>query len=497
MLRSKNHRIHIWRDARFAVVCLAALMAIEATCAGATIEAPVKETKVAELPKGPVIEGPLPRPVLVIKLDERGESVGSPTVSSYWTFDPGDPGKGLHKIFSGPGDDQYLRFMTPLFGGYGLASGRLDPDKEPERDGPMFWFNPLDGKTGPTVEVDLWTKWMDDGWWVGEQEVDGKDDGSFSRVARYHPLQAVVRTTELDLSYINWVGRSEILGVARLEQGGRVVQMNVKTSEYEVISELPPGFHPGRRGMYGFEISPAGERCRDGVYAINGFSMWFRPSDGAWHPVIRDVHIVKTFGGAAPFLPVRYVGNGRFAVAKTVTDEVEVPETTPRDEVVFGAAEAVTMLIDGVTGAVIEESKPYIYNHNPQPEIPDAWWASGLKPKPAQLKVAPASLFHWNEKTREVRFAGDSVVKLGKDDEREESDDGRFSVVYQQCPRGGGKAKTKVPIRILDGRTGQVHSAEVTSDFYEVWVEVFWEVLCPASPDPKILKDYQDAGPGP
>lgn len=497
MLLAKRLQALRCKNAKVAAVCLAGVIVGGTMSGGELIQAPVIERRVAEIPKGPAVDGSLPRPVLVIKLDERGEFPGSRTVSSYWTFDPGEPGKGLHKIFSGPGDDQYLRFMTPLFGGYGLASGRLDPKKEPEGDGSWFWFNPMTGKTGPTVEADLSTQWMDEGWWICEQRADRDDGKSVTWIVRYHPLQAIVRTTELDFSCLDWVGRSEVLGVARLEQGERVVQMDVKTSKYEVIGEPPPGYHPGGNGQHGFDFSPAGKNCRDGVYAINGFSLWFRPKNGAWHSVIRHVHIMKTFGGAGPQLFARYVGDGRFAVPKTVKDSVEVPESTPPDEALFPAAEAVTMLIDGVTGKVIEESKPFIYNHSPLPEIPDDWWAAGLKPKPAEPEVAPKSLFQWDEKNREVRFAGDKVVKLGEDDEHEVSGDGCYLVIYQQCPRGGGKAKTKVPIRILDGRTGQVHSAEVTSDFYEVWVEPFWEVLCSASPDPKILKDYQDSGPGP
>ncbi len=487
----------LWQRFKIAGTCIAALMGGGGLCGGEAIKAPVKVSRVAELPKGPDIEGALPRPLLLIKLEERGEFSGDRTDSSFWTFDPAKPEKGLNKIFSGPGQDQYLSIMTPLFGGYGLASGRLDPKKEPERDGPWFWFNPLIGKAGPAVAVDLWTRWMVDGWMVGEQQVDGKDGGSFSRIVRYHPLQAVVRTAELDFSYINWVGKSEVLGVARLKEGERVVQLNVETSEYEVISDPPPGYRPDGNRLFGFDVSPAGKNCRDGIYAVDAFSLWFRPNDGAWQPVIKNVHIVKTFGGVAPWLPVRYLGEGRFAVAKTVKDDVEVPETTPPNEAMFGAAEAVTMLIDGVTGEVFKQSKPFIYNHNPQLEIPEDWWAANLKPKRDEPEVVVESLFQWDEKSREVGFAGGKVLKLGEDDEREESGDGRYLVIYPKCPRGGGKSKTKIPFRILDGRSGQVHSAEVTSEFYEVLIEVSWHVLCAASPDPKTLKDYQDSGSGP
>jgi len=74
-------------------------------------------------------------------------------------------------------------------------------------------------------------------------------------------------------------------------------------------------------------------------------------------------------------------------------------------------------------------------------------------------------------------------VTLGKDDERTESIAGRHLVIYQRCPRGG-KATTRVPFRFIDGKTGQAHAATVTSDFFELWVDVAWEELCSESPVP-------------
>lgn len=467
--------------------------------AGEIIKIPVTERKVAALPQGPAIEGPLPRPLLIVKLEERGKFPGSPTTSSFWVFDPAAPTQGLHKIFTGPGQGQYLRFITPLFGGYGVATGRLDKEKEPERDGPMFWFNPLDGTSGPSIDLDLWEEWRDAGWMVGEQIREEKDDRSIKRIARYHPLKGIVRTLDLDFSYLNWLNHREALGVVTLQEGERVVLLNEAKAEYEIIGIPPTDYSPKVNQYRNFGISPAGKGCRDGIYAIQGFALWFLPKGGTWHPVIRDVHIVKTFGGMPPYLPARYVGNGRFAVTKTVKDEVAVPKSTPKEDRGFGAAEAVTMLIDGITGRIIKQTEPVIYSENPGTKIPDDWWSEEAKPKPESPKpeVVHDSLFQWHEKSRELRFADDQVVKLGKDDEHHESSDGRYTIIFQQCPRGGGKTKTKIPFRIIDGKTGRIDVAEVVSDYYEAWVEVRWQTLCAESPDPETLKKFQRAGPEP
>lgn len=467
--------------------------------AGEIIKVPVVERKVAALPKVPAIVGPLPRPLLIVKLEERGEFPGSPTQSSFWVFDPAMPTRGLHKIFTGPGQSQYLRFKTPLFGGYGLASGQLDKQKEPEGDGPMFWFDPLDGTPGPTVDVNLWEEWRDAGWMVGETCREEKDDVSIKRITRYDPLRGIVRTLDVDFSYLNWLDHRELLGITTLREGDRVVSLNEAREEYEVVGTPPPGYSLKASQSWGFGIFPAGRGCSDGIYAIKDLSLWFLPKGGTWHPVIRDVYIVKTFGAMPPWLPVRYVGNGRFAVAKTVKDKVKEPKTTPEEERGLGAAEAVTLLIDGVTGKIIKQTKPVVYSVNPKPQIPDDWWAEGTKPKPESPKpeVAKTSLFRWHEKSRELRFAGDQVVKLGEDDEYSESGDGRYTLIYQKCPCGGGNAKTKVPFRIIDGKTGQIHAAEVESGFYEAWVEVTWETLCADPPDPETLREFHSAGPEP
>ena len=62
-----------------------------------------------------------------------------------------------------------------------------------------------------------------------------------------------------------------------------------------------------------------------------------------------------------------------------------------------------------------------------------------MKPAAPESPVKVKSLFHWDEAKREIRFAGDKVLKLAEDDERCESGDGRHLVIYQKCPSGGGK----------------------------------------------------------
>ena len=286
-------------------------------------------------------------------------------------------------------------------------------------------------------------------------------------------------TMDLDFSHLYWHEKPELLGVTKLNGMDTIVRIDVSASAYEIVGSLPPGFRKSD-AFFRSEIRSAGRNCRDGIYHIQGFSLSYQPEGGSWHSVIRDVHIVKTFGGASPYLPVRYLGNGRFAVAKTTRDDVDISEIPAQEETLLGAAEAVTLLVDGLSGKILKQSEPYIYNHNPPLKIPDTWWADGFQlPAPDDAEPPRKSLFHWNETTRELRFTGDKLITLTEDDELLESDDGQFMLIYQKCPRGDGKTRTKVPFRILDGRTGGSYSTEVESDFYEVWTEASWETLCP------------------
>ncbi|MGD9417344.1 MAG: hypothetical protein Q7R22_000260 [Verrucomicrobiota bacterium JB025] len=436
-----------------------------------SIEVRCIEKTVASRPKGKPLEGEFPRSVLMLRLEERGEYVSDPSRSSYWVFDPEDSGRGLRKIFGGPGSGQYLRFLTPLHSGWGLASGRLDSEKEPESEGPWFWYNLLDGEVGPEVDLGLWTRWNRDDQFVGEQSVPG---GS-KRITSYLPDKAMARTLDLDFSYLNWLEYPVVIGVTKLGGSERVVQVDVEKLVYQVVGSPPPDFTSAHGSLRRSEILPAGKDCRDGIYAIQGFSLLYQPKGGNWKRLINDVPVSKTFGGSFPWLPVHYVGNNRFAIAKTVKNEVDVPDEWPESEKIFGAAEAVTCLVDGMTGKIVKGSKPYVHNHNPPLRIPESWWTGGESPeKESENEDCQESLFRWSENAREIRFGDGQVVRLGPEDERLESDDGRMMFVFQKCPSGSGKGPAKMPFRILDGDKGTTHKFELKSRYHEVWTEARW-----------------------
>lgn len=111
-------------------------------------------------------------------------------------------------------------------------------------------------------------------------------------------------------------------------------------------------------------------RASDGLIFLADdlhMALWVKEKAG-WKCVVPHVRVDKTFGGALPCLPVRYLGSGWFAVSETVPGDV--PEKTKEG---FPQARAVTFLIDSRDCKVKERSDSFIYDHNPTVVVPKEW----------------------------------------------------------------------------------------------------------------------------
>ncbi|MCU0780239.1 MAG: hypothetical protein MUF04_03950 [Akkermansiaceae bacterium] len=449
----------------------------------------MKEHTIPPRPAVAALAGPLPRPLLLLTMEDRGERVfDDPSETSFRVFDPAEPERGVRRIFVGPGNYQRLALHTPLFGGWGIASGRLDPEKEPEQDGGLFWFNLLDGTKGPRIGDSGSSERLD------ESGMAFLGDGN--RVCHLDPLGGTLRVIDLEMADVRWLSPTRLLGRARIKGEPRLVQLDTGRASCEVIGALPAGFEEGLE-LAGDGVFAAGRHGAEGYYAVRDFTLWYLPPGEPWKVaeaedwrlVIDKVPVVKTFGGVMPWLPVRYMGRGRFAVARTIRDDIPVPPFVPEDERMFGAAEAVTMLLDGRTGKVLKTTAPYYYNHNPPLRIGEAWWSDALRPKPPEEKPPPPSPFRWNKERTEVRFGADGEETLGEDDASTLSHDGRFLAIYPRWSRMDD-GETKLTVRIIDGQSGSVQRLEIASEFYEVLAGACWEMLCPEDPGREVLRTY-------
>lgn len=104
--------------------------------------------------------------------------------------------------------------------------------------------------------------------------------------------------------------------------------------------------------------------------ADNGLmSLWIF-DEGRWNCLLEGVHVNKTFGGAPPSLPIRYVGNKRFLVTETVAGEVK--ELSP-EKPHLPQALAVTFLIDLKEGRILARGPAFRYSENPPVKAPEDW----------------------------------------------------------------------------------------------------------------------------
>ncbi len=98
-------------------------------------------------------------------------------------------------------------------------------------------------------------------------------------------------------------------------------------------------------------------------------TLWIREGE-LWKAVAFNVHVVKTFGGAPPRLPVSYLGKGLFAVTETLPGEIEERD---KENLNLPQALAATFLIDSKSASVLARSEAFLYSENPPIRIPDDW----------------------------------------------------------------------------------------------------------------------------
>ncbi|MEN8774405.1 MAG: hypothetical protein ABF382_12725 [Akkermansiaceae bacterium] len=415
-------------------------------------------------------------PLLILKLEERGKLFDEPDFTSFRVYDPGRQEQGLREIFKGPGNEQSLQLDSPLYMGWGLSVVELDQKKEPEEVDHWSWYHFPTGKIGPYAGKAFWVREEFQGWLMGEIERSGKG----TALVRYHPKKGIRQETDLVFGQMEWSENGRVLGVATIEGENRLLDLNIREFTYRDVGIDPKALvDPDGARNSSLRIRRAAD---DGFFAstqgFDDFELWYLPGGGIWTRVISKVKIVKTFGGVAPSLPVAYLGGGRFAVSRTIRDDLKIPESWPEDEKMFGAAEGETLLVEGKTGKVVTRSERFVYNHNPPLRIPKSWWRDGVKPEEPlgieESKNDKAKLIQWNGDSRVLAFGAKGRIKLGENEDFSISDAGDFAVVYRVMPQKTKKEKAVQKLRIINGETSAIQEIQIESDFYEVLSFAYW-----------------------
>jgi hypothetical protein len=436
-------------------------------------------------PEGSVVAGPLPRPVLLAQVTERNDTHADSS-TSLLVHDPAIADSGMRRVYSSPGQDLYCRFLTPLLGGCGIAVGDLSENRSGRK---MSWFNLLDGKVGATIASGTYresltptgVRFLSSGQF---SQYDVRDN---SLVQYTMPLRGT--RTLSDDTYLAW---------AEMPDGSdTVVRIDLATEVYTVIGTIPAeaSVPDAWSRCEGAGVYPAGPDCRDGVYFLWNYSLFYMPPGEEWHEVVRDVHVFKTFGMRRATLQVAYLGEGRFAVARTVENRVKVPENEESRGFAFPKGRCVTMLIDGRTGEVLAETEPILYDHNPDLDIADEWWAPGERIRADQDPgTRERCFFAWSAEDETIRYGEGHSVSLTPGDKTALSGDGRYLLIYRERSEAG-QLPTTIAFRIVDGKTGGDATYEVTSDYREIYVStISWQVLCASTVDEAEWPKFRTSG---
>jgi len=439
------------------------------------------ERIVSEVPKAPTehkIGEESFSPLVIVRQEERGRTIDDPSTASYSVYDPNRPEKGLTRIFTGPGNEQYLRALTPHHNGWALSEIRLDPKKDPDMEAKWAWIHYPKGIIGPDVKERFWESEFKDNCLFGEVNISKNDTERKTRLVKYSPKEGVMDKSKMIFSHTEQTSSTEILGIAEVNGEKRIVLFDLDRFEYRDLGHPPPNYESDRLRFIRMRLALAG---KDGVFMSSwkdeGFALSFLPNGGKWVEVISKVNIRKTFGGNPSWLPVEYLGRGNFAVSKTTIDTVPVPNEWAEDRKMFGAAQGVTMKIEGISGKILQESKPFIYDHNPPLEIPKNWWQDGhvraVSFWEQRLKKLP-SLFKWDEKSRELSAANDSKITLKKNEEYRDSQDGQYAIVFRKWTKKKGSKKARQTLKIINGTDGEIQKIKIESDFAEVLTDAYW-----------------------
>jgi hypothetical protein len=247
---------------------------------------------------------------------------------------------------------KHQQLFTPRFDGWGIAL------KPKGRSVFLVWYYPGLQKTGPKIcEIDVNVGFC----WVNGDLVFMSND----RFCSYNVVTGRFVRFNRDL-YDIAINGSIAHAVLHQEDELYFINYDIVSSEIEIIP-IPKNLQKKKHPNDPLEDWRARRAGSDGIYVIKNFSLWFKPDQQNWRSVIKNVKIIKTFGGARPVLPVAYIGDGKFAVARTVGRMFEVKgEPIPK-------ARSITMLIDGYTGQVLDKTQKVVYGISPPLNIPKQW----------------------------------------------------------------------------------------------------------------------------
>lgn len=415
--------------------------------------------------------------LLLVQLFERQKPLDGQSRTKFYMLNPAEKEVGFIQILEGPGEDQYFNFHTPLFNGWGIAYGKVNEKIEPQWP-ELFWFNAITGDKGPIIHkgsygefifkedliffsneglnryniksgelVHIPIKSLGRFQVISPNEVIKNDLIFFSNngLYRYHLESEELFYIPIKLITYQIISPHKLFAEIDEENEGFLIELDILTFNINKITKIPTVVNTTKTKFPYRYIHHIGMAGKEGVFIVNGYSLWFKPNNGEWRNVINNVSIHSKFGASIPYLPVSYLGNGKFAVTKSV-------EKKDKDQLNDPEYLSVTMLIDGYTSKIIKETKPIIYEENPRSNIPDHWLTE------EQAKRRKEYLKNWeinNKKKSNHTIQLDQGHKLEKFDKVVNSKSDKFIAIYRNWSSHWAEDANYLNFKIIEKQTGK------------------------------------------
>lgn len=425
----------------------------------------------------------------------------------YYVLNPAEKNKGFTQIFDGPGH-QYSKFVSPLFNGWCIVDGKINKDFKPER-GELFWFNAITGDRGSIIQKGSSKEFIFKEYLIffsnkglnkyhlksGELSLIPIKSENLRVVApnsivkdnlvfytekglyRYHLESGELFYIPIELKAYQVISSDEIFAEIAGANESSLIELDILTFNIKRIAKIPSALNVTKTRLPARFI---GKADKDGVFIVNEYSLWFKPNNQEWRNVVKDVPIVGVLMGSVPHLPVVYLGNGKFAVTKSIEKEVVSTKKNDADDYQPPDYLSVTMLIDGYTGKIIQENKPTVYKQNPKQKIPDHWLTEKQLMKRKEY-LRSWKIYNKMSSKLTVQFNEKNKIELEEKDIVACSASNKFAVIYKKRWRSDRDDDANcLNFKVLEKQTGKSRDFRInTSDLgIDATTKVLYVLKC-------------------
>lgn len=439
--------------------------------------------------------------LLLFQIIEKQEHGNNQSRTKFYVLNPAEKIRDLTQIFEGFCQEHPFFFLSPLFNGWGVVK---------DNNNELFWFCAITGEKGPVISKGTYqefifkenlifftneglnrynlksgeflyipirkskrSRFFSPNKIIKENLIFLLDDGLY----RYNLKSGQLFHISITFKNYDLISPYKIVAEINDKNQTSMIGLDILTFKVKKLAKIPQilntSVFPHRRiGMAG----------KDGVFLVHGLSLWFKPNNKNWRNVAKDVPIFRIYGATRPYLPVAYLGNGKFAIAKSIKKEVTSIKKNDKDP----KALSLTMLVDGYTGKIIEESEPILHEYDPPLNIPDHWLTEKQK-KLRDKYTNSKRIFNGSIQHDEVK-----TIELAEKDIIAYSASNKYIAIYRKWSSDWGDNAKYLNFKIIEKQTGKTRNFKINTNKKELYVSgCHWLMMTGSEFDTEKLNKYQ------